>query len=654
MNSAARELNSIVLTAVAPLPFYFTGAINPAAVMIFHAVLLMIAAATIVTRAPVTHPRVVRFTAYAYLFFFPLNIVMARGDLIRPSTNLLFFIAIYLLVEQRWSENYGKRLLIAFLLFVASIATSTHLGVVPFVVVFSFLAFRELIAISHAATAAALQTEERHSVPSVRASAFYVAVCAAGAIVIFPFLPRLEKSVLRGLTAGMQSSSTGLSDSIDFSSTQRIIPDADVVARVWMGRESVPFFTPLRLRGVVYDAFERGKWVTAHGNTARVRDEVGVIPIARPEGFTRTLTIQQQPLRQRLLLPVGTYVVADMPRLMKMPGGTYSLSGGEEKPVEFRVGVARQTLPIEQDIPQPLSYRMDPRVADLTAGVVESERRPDLVARRIEEFFSSGFTYLADPSEIGKPMTVEEFLLDERRGHCEYFAAGMVVMLTSAGVPARIVGGFYGGERNPLTGYFTLRSRDAHAWVEVWSGDRWLTFDPTPEALRPGGGTANLIRQYASALGDSVEFVWDRYILTFGTEEQVVLITSAIAAAGTVKEKLAAVAATLRRVATLQLFIVLLLAAAVGVLLRSWVHQRRQSALDAMIEQLRRMGIGIDASATGSEIVERIEGTRPDLAEAAAEIVRVHQLEKFSGRPVGPELQATSKRALVTISAAAR
>ena len=90
------------------------------------------------------------------------------------------------------------------------------------------------------------------------------------------------------------------------------------------------------------------------------------------------------------------------------------------------------------------------------------------------------------PEPALRGMTVDDFLLKDRRGHCEYFAAGMVALMTAVDVPARIVGGFYGGKLNPLTGYFIVRREDAHAWVEVFDGGAWQTFDPTPATLRPG------------------------------------------------------------------------------------------------------------------------------------------------------------------------
>ncbi len=64
---------------------------------------------------------------------------------------------------------------------------------------------------------------------------------------------------------------------------------------------------------------------------------------------------------------------------------------------------------------------------------------------------------------------------------CVQFATAMVVLLRTQGIPARVVAGYGAGEYNALSGYYTVRMSDAHAWVEVYfPGYGWVPFDPTP------------------------------------------------------------------------------------------------------------------------------------------------------------------------------
>lgn len=123
----------------------------------------------------------------------------------------------------------------------------------------------------------------------------------------------------------------------------------------------------------------------------------------------------------------------------------------------------------------------------------------------------ASFTYSLDqiaPPEGRDP--VEMFLFETRQGHCEYFASAMVTLLRAMGIPARIATGFVAAEYNNVSGYFTVRKSDAHAWVEVqMEPGRWDTFDPTPagelqSTRRAAGGPIAWMKH----LWDAIEFSW--------------------------------------------------------------------------------------------------------------------------------------------------
>ena len=87
---------------------------------------------------------------------------------------------------------------------------------------------------------------------------------------------------------------------------------------------------------------------------------------------------------------------------------------------------------------------------------------------RDEEFF-----YTLEPPRLGRD-SVDDFLFNTRRGFCEHFASAFTMMVRAAGIPARVVTGYQGGEYNPIGGYFVVRQSDAHAWSEVWLEGAWL------------------------------------------------------------------------------------------------------------------------------------------------------------------------------------
>lgn len=103
---------------------------------------------------------------------------------------------------------------------------------------------------------------------------------------------------------------------------------------------------------------------------------------------------------------------------------------------------------------------------------------------------------------------VEDFLFNRREGHCEYFATALALMLRAVDIPARVVSGFKGAERNLLKGCWEVQECHAHLWVEAWLGEnQWITLDPTPSAAR---------NEHLAAVAARVGF-WDRMRATTNT-----------------------------------------------------------------------------------------------------------------------------------------
>ncbi|MGA2963689.1 MAG: DUF3488 and transglutaminase-like domain-containing protein, partial [Candidatus Korobacteraceae bacterium] len=125
--------------------------------------------------------------------------------------------------------------------------------------------------------------------------------------------------------------------------------------------------------------------------------------------------------------------------------------------------------------------RLDPRVADLAVEIVRNQRSVYEKAASLERYLTTNFGYTLELPSERHADPIAHFLFERKRGHCEYFASSMAVMLRTVGIPSRIVTGFRGGELNNLTGSYIIRARDAHAWVEAYIPNwGWLAFDPTP------------------------------------------------------------------------------------------------------------------------------------------------------------------------------
>ncbi len=152
---------------------------------------------------------------------------------------------------------------------------------------------------------------------------------------------------------------------------------------------------------------------------------------------------------------------------------------------------ARGLEPLQRRLNLQLPEGFDPR----SRVFAEQLRRQypqdaDLLQALLRHFNREPFHYTLRPPTLGRHST-DEFLFDSRRGFCAHFAGAMTFVLRAAGIPARVVAGYQGGEINPRGNYVLVHQFDAHAWVEAWlPGQGWVSFDPTfqvaPERIEDG------------------------------------------------------------------------------------------------------------------------------------------------------------------------
>jgi transglutaminase-like putative cysteine protease len=164
-------------------------------------------------------------------------------------------------------------------------------------------------------------------------------------------------------------------------------------------------------------------------------------------------------------------------------------------------------------VPQSLS----PRVAELARQITDGKPGPMAKAVAIIEWLQKTHEYTTDLKrdlDVADPL--EDFLFNQKAGHCEYFASAAAILLRLAGVPSRYVNGFLGGEWNGLSKYLTVRDNRAHSWVEAYLGPAgWVRIDATPSAGRDS--RMGRVRQ----LFDSVEFFWSRWVIDYDVSRQI-------------------------------------------------------------------------------------------------------------------------------------
>jgi transglutaminase-like putative cysteine protease len=186
----------------------------------------------------------------------------------------------------------------------------------------------------------------------------------------------------------------------------------------------------------------------------------------------------------------------------------------------------------------------NPRARELAESwLADAPDGATIVARAMDYLESQPFIYTLTPPPLGA-QPVDEFLFETREGFCEHYASALTFLLRAAGLPARVVLGYQGGELNGLGGYYIVRQTDAHAWTEVWLEDEgWTRVDGVaavaPErvalgvdGLGSGGVTAAAAALRArwtrplALLWDAVDTRWETWIIGYGPELQRSLLES--------------------------------------------------------------------------------------------------------------------------------
>ena len=156
----------------------------------------------------------------------------------------------------------------------------------------------------------------------------------------------------------------------------------------------------------------------------------------------------------------------------------------------------------------------------------------------LNKFRSEEYFYTLEPPRL-EVDSIDDFLFNTRRGFCEHFASAFTALARAAGIPARVVTGYQGGEYNSIGGYLIVRQSDAHAWSEVWlEGRGWVRIDPTaavaPERIEQGLSAAmgedepvpgrllssNATLNQLRLLWDSVNAFWNDQVVEFGELQQ--------------------------------------------------------------------------------------------------------------------------------------
>jgi hypothetical protein len=279
---------------------------------------------------------------------------------------------------------------------------------------------------------------------------------------------------------------------------------------------------------------------------------------------------------------------------------------------------------------------LNPRAVELAADWAgQSRSRADVVNRALAYFRSEGFSYTLTPPPLLGRHRVDEFLFDTRSGFCEHYSQAFVVLMRAAGVPARVVTGYMGGDRNPNAGYYLVRNSDAHAWAEVLLSDEggWTRVDPTaavaPDRIDLGTGTAGTSsfwrdNAWLKALRqrtDALQHWFNSMVVRFDSLAQRQFFSD-----------LGIDASDWRQIGLWMVGGIAAFALVIGV----WIYSRRpirdrtQRRYRRYLKRLQQLGIEIDPAEGPLDLAARAARELPALADAIAAVSAAYAAQRYA------------------------
>ena len=362
----------------------------------------------------------------------------------------------------------------------------------------------------------------RRPARSFQLAAKLVLQCLPMMVLLFLVLPRL--GALWSVPLQQNAATTGVSDSMSPGDISRLTRTGGLAFRVTFDGP-VPPPQQRYWRGLVFSHFDGRRW--SQTRVSGFRDGGVLATPDNPKPWQRLIEVTGRPLSYEVIMEPShqfwLFALATPRRFSDGISLTRDFRLVYREPVGQRLRYRVTSYPdyrweaeslpewrLRQELRLPEA--VNPEARRLAEQWYREAGSPEAYVERLLDYYNSDFIYTLEPPRLGSD-SVDEFLLGTKRGFCEHFAGSFVFMLRAAGVPARVVVGYQGGEVNPLENYLLVHQYDAHAWAEVWlSGRGWVRVDPTaavaPERIESGLRSALTAQE--SQLVSGV-FALDRY-----------------------------------------------------------------------------------------------------------------------------------------------
>jgi transglutaminase-like putative cysteine protease len=488
---------------------------------------------------------VVTAVTLAYVGFYPLDYFFISDAFIPSAVHLVFFVAVVKILTGQTNRDYLFLKVIAFLELLAACILSSRVNFFVFLLLFLVLGVATFasgeIRQSARKPGAVAKFSGRGLSLRLSAVALFVSVAILAITAgLFFFLPRTARAAFQHLVS-RRDRLTGFSNRVTLGEIGEIKRDNTPVMHIRMDHPEDRTL-PLKWRGAALSEFDGRTWFNPPASPQMLRpDQAGLLvldpdPPRRRDVRHISYAVHLGEMSGDALFFAGTpqYLRIDSPvfrnsldnfrvRLSDAHNIWYQVYSRLEPPGPdpdagdaFVDPLTPEWRMVYLQLP-----RVDPRVGELAREIVKGEYSPSVEARGLEKYLRTHYGYTLELPQFEPADPLAYFLFHRKKGHCEYFASSMAVMLRELGIPSRVVTGFQSGIYNPISGSQLIRSSDAHSWVEAWLPHRgWITFDPTP----PDPNAQRLsVWVRLGFYADAADVFWQDWVLNYNLDRQLQL-----------------------------------------------------------------------------------------------------------------------------------
>ena len=456
------------------------------------------------------------------------------------TVRLVLFLAAVKAISASTNRDYVYLRIVAFLELLAACVISANLNFFAFLALFLIFAIGTFAAgeIRRSAMRKGVVVRVAEGTVPMRLGSLTGAL-AVGILImtcgLFYLLPRTARAALH--LVSNRYFVTGFSNDVHIGGTGEIEQRKTAVLHILMDDGGPP--GPLKWKGGTLAQFDGHRWFNPPGLTetfARNHQgcftlEPSIQRLRDPNERTLTYVVHVGEEAGGALFFSGdpAYLCLDVPSILRSAPGSYrprfDLGGGFS--YQASSFAQRSDLQAAGDAPSSALRemylqlpRLDPRIAQLAATVSVNGASKLAKARMVERYLRDNYTYTLRQADKPVADPLATFLFDRRKGHCEYFASALAVMLRTLDIPTRVATGFEGGIYNPISGRQLIRASDAHSWVEAWLPDRgWITLDATPPALAADETMSSRFSMWI----DAASVFWQDWVLDYNLSQQLTL-----------------------------------------------------------------------------------------------------------------------------------